>query len=141
MTAALYADVDGFRMARPGADAQNSDDPRDFIFDSRTRAYFGLFMSGVVDVAVAPLSGNYYYDIMYGKTFVAPPPALCLWQSPEYAAGQLTTSFLQEEGQAYVYCSYYSLFDRLRISYGSYANASYPYFPIFSYVYYFIGMS
>lgn len=140
MTAALYADVDGFRMARPGADAQTSDDPRDFIFDSRTRAYFGLFMSGVVAYG-APLAGNYYYDIMYGKTFVAPPPALCLWQSPEYAAGQLTTSFLQEEGQAYVYCSYYSLVDRLRISFGYYENASYPYFPIFSYIYYFIGMS
>lgn len=79
----FWADSTGLRASLPGYNAETDADPRHFIFDSRNRCYFGAFLSGVVAGSVFNFntSGTQTYDVMFGKTFISPPPVLVVFDS------------------------------------------------------------
>lgn len=123
MVSRIYMDATGLRISAAGYNAETDDNPTHFIFDSRNRAYFGSFLTGYVSPSAfaGSSAGAATYDVMFGKTFSAPPPALVAFASASGGFSGYASNFLNCSGSSYMFGSFLSLADRIRFSsYGSF---------------------
>lgn len=142
MVRRIYMDSTGLRISAPGYNAQTDTNPTHFIFDSRNRAYFGSFLTGYVSPSAFPgtSSGAGTYDVMFGKTFASPPPALVAYASAAGGFAGYASNFLNCASASYMFCSFVSMVDRIRFSSYGYFNGVNVEPPIGG-IYYLIGES
>jgi hypothetical protein len=129
----------------PGKDVEAAGlTPADYIFNSNFRAYFNLFLSGAVNVSafVSEGGGNYYFDVMFGKTFSEPPPALVVFSTDYvlsgYVSPQANADGTGGSGNSVSIAWYTSMVDRLRLQLSLF-TAGFPLPTTFTSVYYIVA--
>lgn len=98
MTYRMLLNSSGLMISKPGVNVETANSPTQFLFNSTSAEYLGLFASGQLNPASFPSEVSQIldtsvsttlraYDLYYGKTFAAPPLVLVMYLSGNTTGG------------------------------------------------------